>query len=383
MNIERVTSTVLSSYEYPNGGWVLVRVQTDDGVEGLGECFVPDSDGSGVFAAKEIIDRSLARVVLGQNVCDVRPIWESMYDVCRRLYDRRGLAIHSLSGIDMAVHDAAARTLGVPLYTLFGGKFRDRVRVYVSSIYVDPSQPEVAMETTRRYVAQGFTAIKYYGWPEFGEDLVADGSLLERIGEAAGAGTEVMLDLGRPRSLAEGVQVAQMIEGTGVNVRWWEEPFSSSDHVDDLAKLSERTIVPIAAGEQEITAFAFRDLIHRGAVDVVQPDLSWVGGPTEGMRIAELARLHNLPLVPHNWGTMVNFAASIHLVAVMPQGFLCEYPITARTPEASLCDTPSPMMTRLAKEPILVEDGYAHVPDGPGLGIELDEDIVTEHTCEA
>ena len=95
MIIERVTSTVLRSYEYPNGGWVLVRVTTDDGVEGLGECFVPDSVGSGVFAAKETVDRSLARVVLGRSVCDVRPIWESMYDVCRRLYDRRGPRIRA------------------------------------------------------------------------------------------------------------------------------------------------------------------------------------------------------------------------------------------------------------------------------------------------
>jgi D-galactarolactone cycloisomerase len=141
--------------------------------------------------------------------------------------------------------------------------------------------------------------------------------------------------------------------------------------------------VPIAAGEQEITAYAFRDLIHRGAVDVVQPDLSWVGGPTEALRISEIARLHNVPLVPHNWGSMVNFAASIHLVAAMPQGFLCEYPITARTPEAALTNASSPMMARPAKVPVLVEDGYARVPDGPGLGIELDEDVVREYTCEA
>lgn len=383
MRISELTSTVLRSYEYPNGGWVLVSVRTDDQVEGIGECFVPDRDGSGVFAAKDIIDRSLKRVVIGEDVRDIHRIWERMYRICCGLYDRRGMAIHALSGVDMAVHDAAAKTLDVPLCKMLGGCFRDRVRVYVSSIYVDLERPGIALDTTREYAAQGFTAIKYYGWVGFGEDMRRDAALLEEIGRAAGEGVEVMLDLGRPHSLSEAIRIARMIERSGVNVRWWEEPLSSSDNVDDLARLSERTEITIAAGEAELTAYAFRDLILKRAVDVLQPDLSWVGGLTEGRRIAEMARLFNVPVVPHNWGTMVNFAASIHLVAAMPQGFLCEYPITARTPKASITRTPSPMMTELAKKSIVIDQGYAIVPQEPGLGIELDDQIVRAYTCKA
>jgi D-galactarolactone cycloisomerase len=113
---------------------------------------------------------------------------------------------------------------------------------------------------------------------------------------------------------------------------------------------------------------------------VVQPDLSWVGGVTEGRRIAELARLFNVPLVPHNWGTMVNFAASIHLVAAMPAGFLCEYPITPRTDEPGVPQTPSPMMTELVRTGIVVEGGVAQVPQAPGLGIELDDEALERYT---
>ncbi len=381
MKISRITSTVLKSYEYPHGGWVLVRVETDAGVQGLGECFVPDDNASGVFAAKEIVDRSLARVVIGEGVLDTLLLWERMYAVCRGIYDRRGLAIHALSGVDMALHDAAARTLGLPLCVFLGGRFRDRVRVYVSSVYVDPARPEIALESTRHYAAQGFTAIKYYGWPGFGAALSRDAALLEKIGQAAGEGVEIMLDLGRPTSLSQAVRIARMLERSPVNIRWWEEPLSSSDNAAGLAALSERTDITVAAGEAELTAFAFRDLVLERAVDLLQPDLSWVGGLTEGRRIAELGRLFNIPVVPHNWGTMVNFAASIHLVAAMPQGFLCEYPITARTPDAAATGTPSPMMTMLARRPIVVDRGYALVPQDSGLGIELDEDMVRAHTC--
>ena len=177
MKIIDLTSVVLKSYEYPNGGWVLVRIQTEAGVEGIGECFVPDPHGGSARAAKELIDHSLRPVVLGKDVLDTQLIWEQMYEVCRGLYDRRGLAIHSISGVDQAVFDAAGKTLGVPVHKLLGGCFRDRVRVYVSSIWIDSQQPGAALEDTAAYVEQGYTAIKYWGWPDFGADLKRDARL--------------------------------------------------------------------------------------------------------------------------------------------------------------------------------------------------------------
>ena len=378
MKIVDLKAQVLQSYEYPNGGWVLVRVKTDEGVEGVGECFVPDRDGRGVWAVRDLIENSLGRVVLGEEVLDIEKVWEQIYQVCSRLYDRRGLAIHSLSGVDMALFDAAGKTLGVPVHRLLGGCFRDRVKVYVSSIWVDPEEPQVALERTARYAAENFTAIKYYGWIGFGERPRRDAALLVELRRAAGEEVELMLDLGRPASLTEAVKTARMIETCGAEIYWWEEPLSSSDDSDNLARLTAATDVTIAAGEAEMTAFGFRDLILKRAVDLLQPDLSWVGGLTEGKRIAELARLFNVPVVPHNWGTMVNFAASIHLVASMPRGFLCEYPITPRNATAPI---PSPMMTELARKPIVIEEGYARVPQEPGLGIELDEDAVSRYIC--
>jgi D-galactarolactone cycloisomerase len=252
--------------------------------------------------------------------------------------------------------------------------------VYVSSVWVDSTSPRPALEATARYVAEGYTAIKYYGWPDFGQDLRADAALLGELRRAAGDGIDLMLDLGRPRSLSLAIQAARMMEVSGAGVYWWEEPLSSSDSADDLAHLNERTDITIAAGESELTAFPFRDLLLKRAVGVLQPDLSWVGGVTEGRRIAELARLFNTPVVPHNWGTAINFAASVHLVAAMPDGLLCEYPITPRTWGQDGPGVPSPMMTDLAAVPVAVDHGHALVPRGPGLGIELNERVVEEYT---
>lgn len=378
MKITEVTSTILKSYEYPHGGWMLVRVKTAEGLEGIGECFVPDREGHGILAAQAVLEGSLKRVLIGVDPLDIEVLWERMYAVCRNLYDRRGLAIHALSGVDMALYDLAGKALRVPVHKLLGGRFRDRVKVYVSSIWVDEERPQPALDATVRYVAQGFRAIKYYGWPSFGHNPKRDSSLLKAIRQAAGEGIDLMLDLGRPASLAEAVKVARMIEASGAGIYWWEEPLCSSDDAEGLARLAASTDVTIAAGERELTAYAFRDLILRRTVDLLQPDLSWVGGLTEGKRIAEMARLFNVPLVPHNWGTMINFAASVHLVAAMPHGFLCEYPIAPRTSEAHIA---SPMMTELVRTPLTIENGYAVVPQGPGLGVELDEEAVRKYTC--
>lgn len=382
MKIAELKTTVLQSYEYPQGGWVLVRVRTEAGVEGVGECFVPDQTGRGVFAARQLIEHSFKQAVLGEDVLDVEKIWEQLYRICGGLYDRRGLAIHALSGVDLALYDAAGKTLGVPVHKLLGGCFRQRVRVYLSSIWVDPQSPQLALEDTARYAAAGFTGIKYYGWEGFGSQPRRDTQLLRQLRDTAGEEVELMLDLGRPQGLAEAVEVAGMIEDSGARIYWWEEPLSSSDDLENLARLSARTRVRIAAGEAELSAYAFRDLLLKNAVDVLQPDLSWVGGLTEGRRIAQLARLFKVPLVPHNWGTALHFAASIHLVAAMPAGFLCEYPIAPRARDRGGPQIPSPMMTELVRNPVVVEQGYALVPQGPGLGLELDEDAVARYTCQ-
>ena len=194
---------------------------------------------------------------------------------------------------------------------------------------------------------------------------------VKAVRDAIGYDIDLMVDgptaLNYPRAL----KLARVLEK--YEVFWWEEPLVRED-LDGYAKLAASVDMRIAAGEGERTRFGFRDLIEKRAVDVLQPDLSWVGGITEGERIAEMAYQSNMEWVPHHWGTIINMAASLHLVAARPDGFICEYGIGPRTmedmaPEEGL--EPSPMVTELPVEPFEVVNGCIRIPREPGLGIEL------------
>lgn len=370
--ITAVEAVPVAAPEYPSGAWIIVRLRTESGIEGIGECFVPDRNGCSVLAAKALIDESLGAAALGECVLEITRLWEKLYEICSRMYDRRGIAISALSGIDIACHDAAAKLLGIPVYQLLGGRCQNSIAVYLSCIYVDPLEPAGAIAETKHYAAAGFGILKYYGWPGFGDDEERDIGLLRNIRSAAGASVGLALDLGRSRSFAEAYRRACMIERADIGLRWWEEPLSSTDDRRSFVRLSNRTSLILAAGEAEITSAAHRDLLLADCIGLLQPDLTLVGGLTEGRRICDLGRAFQTIVAPHNWGTMINFAASLHLLTASSASSLCEYPITSRMPNPQRGLLPSPMMTELVSHDYRVERGQAFVPDSPGLGVKLD-----------
>jgi len=375
MSIVDVTSTVLRSYEYPFGGWLLIRVKTSEGVEGIGEAFIPNRTGDGVLAAKVLVDRGLRPLLVGEEALGIERLWEKMYANADTLYDRRGLAIHAISGVDMALWDAAGKALRLPVHTLLGGCFRERVRVYASALF-NLENPDVTVHEAQRYLDQGYTAMKF-GYGGFGHNHRKSVELVRRLRETVGEETDLIVDGPASLSVVEALRLARALEK--YNVYWYEEPLSRDD-LEGYVKLTAEAQVPIAAGEGEFTRFGFKKLLLTRAVDILQPDVSWVGGLTEAKRIVEMAHTWHTPFVPHNWGCAMNTYASIQLVASAPKGFLCEFPIGPRTHEAQLTATPSPMMTELPKEPTEVKKGYVEVPKKPGLGLELNEDAVKKHT---
>jgi len=376
MSIVDVTSTVLKSYEYPFGGWLLVRVKTSEGVEGIGEAFIPNRTGDGVWAAKVLVDNGLKPLLVGEEALGIERLWEKMYANASTLYDRRGLSIHAISGVDMALWDAAGKALKLPAHTLLGGAFRDKVRVYASALF-NLEKPEVTVREAQRYVEDGFTAMKF-GYGGFGHNYHKSVELVRRLRETIGDETDLIVDGPASLNVIEALRLARALEK--YDVLWYEEPLSRDD-LEGYVKLTAEAQVPIAAGEGEFTRFGFKELILSNAVDILQPDVSWVGGLTEAKRIVEMADTWHAPLVPHSWGCAMNTYASIQLVASMPRGFLCEFPIGPRTHEAQLTGTPSPMMTELPKEPIEVRKGYIEVPKTPGLGLELNEEAVKKYAC--
>jgi L-rhamnonate dehydratase len=342
---------------------LVVRIHTDEGITGIGEV---DSSPELVQAlvqapSSHAVAVSLRDVLIGEDPLDVERLWQKMY---RGLiyFGRRGIAIHAISGLDIALWDIKGQALGKPVYELLGTPHRTRVRAYASML-----MPDTTAEVTEAVTAlkeQSFTAVKL-GWGPLGKDTKQDVALAAAAKEAAGDGVEIMIDsgLGYVADAKRAIEVAREYEQIGIY--WLEEPFEP-DEYEAYAELADAVDIRVTAGEQDSTWWGFRELIDRAHVDLVQPDVTRCGGITETLRIAELAHSQGKETVPHAWKSGIIKAASLHCNAVMPDGIWQEY-----------CVADTPIAKRLTVQRLPIEaDGYVAVPSTPGLGVELDEDVL-------
>jgi L-alanine-DL-glutamate epimerase-like enolase superfamily enzyme len=300
---------------------------------------------------------------VGEDPLDIERLWQKMY-VGLIYIGRRGIALHALSGIDIALWDIKGKVEGKPISELLGGAKRDRVRAYASML-----MPDTTEETAERVSAlcnDGFTAVKL-GWGPLGKDAAHDVRLATAAKEAAGD-CEIMVDAGHGygSDARTAIGVARELEQLGI--LWLEEPFLP-DEYEAYAELADEVDIRVAAGEQDTTVWGFRELIERGHVDLVQPDVTRCGGITELLRIGELARAHGVETVPHAWKSGIIKAASLHVNAVLPDALFQEY-----------CVADTPINQTLVKERLPLDaDGFVAVPTGPGLGVELDEDVLERY----
>ncbi len=349
---------------------LVILVSTDEGITGIGEVdSAPDVVAALVRQpASHAVAQSLRGTLIGRDPLDVEGLWDAMY---RGLIyvGRRGIAIHAISGIDIALWDIKGKALGKPVSELLGTVRRDRVRAYASLL-----MPDTVEETSERVTGlreQGFTAIKL-GWGPLGEDAAHDVLLAAAAKEAAGPDVDVLIDagLGYGDDARTAIGVARELEALGIG--WLEEPFLP-DAYEAYAELADEVDIPIAAGEQDVTRWGFRELIERGHVDVVQPDVTRCGGITETLRIAELADERGVATVPHAWKSGIIKAASLHVNAVLPEARYQEY-----------CVAETPINTTLTVQRLPLEaDGCVAVPTAPGLGVELDEDVLASLRVDA
>lgn len=342
---------------------LVVRIHTDEGITGIGEV---DSSPELVQAlvqapSSHAVAVSLRDVLIGEDPMDVERLWQKMY---RGLiyFGRRGIAIHAISGLDIALWDIKGKALGKPVYELLGTPHRDRVRAYASML-----MPDTTAEVTEAITAlkeQNFTAVKL-GWGPLGKDSKQDVALAAAAKEAAGDGVEIMIDagLGYVADAKRAIEVAREYEQIGIY--WLEEPFEP-DEYEAYAELADAVDIRVTAGEQDATWWGFRELIDRAHVDLVQPDVTRCGGITETLKIAELAHSQGKETVPHAWKSGIIKAASLHCNAVMPDGIWQEY---------CVADTPIAKTLTVQRLPIEA-DGYVAVPTTPGLGVDLDEDVL-------
>jgi L-rhamnonate dehydratase len=348
---------------------LVVLVHTDEGITGIGEVdSAPEAVRAMIDApGSHAIANSLRDLVIGEDPLEIERLWHKMY---RGLIyvGRRGIALHAISGIDIALWDIKGKALGKPVCELIGTPRRSRVRAYASRLM--PDTPGEVREAVGALREQGFTAVKL-GWGPLGGDAGLDLELASAACEAAGEGVTILIDagLGYVADAQKAIGVARGLEELGVF--WFEEPFEP-DEYEAYAELADAVEIRVAAGEQDTTFWGFRELIERGHVDVVQPDVTRCGGITEMLRIAELAAGRGVETVPHAWKSGIIKAASLHVNAVLPEALFQEY-----------CVAETPINTLLTRERLPIDsEGFLTVPTSPGLGVELDLDVLERYRVD-
>ncbi len=342
-------------YTYAATGQIVVRVRTDDGVEGVGFSHAQPGPDLALYEAA----RALSQSAVGLDVWDVERLWDRMFQP--KIYGRRGLATRAMSAIDIAVWDAIGKTAGVSLHKLLGG-FTERVPVYVAGgYYVEGKGLEGLADELRSKVQAGARCVKMkIGGAPMSEDV-------ERIRvarEAIGPDVGLMIDANNAYTVVDAIRLARRAEK--YEPFWFEEPIHAEDY-EGLAKLRHSTSIPLATGENEYTRYGFRDLIASGGTDILQADATIMGGVTEWRHVASLASAHGIQMAPHG-----SSALHVHLVAAVSNGMIVEHGITEGKTE------------RLLESDIeLGADGMIAPPSGPGIGIRLNESVLKKHAYKA
>jgi L-rhamnonate dehydratase len=353
----------------------LIKITTDEGIVGWSDIETQPHTGKSVVDAPSggmIGFESLRAALVGEDPLEHERLWQKMYRYLG-YYGRQGVGMHMLSGADIALWDIAGKALGQPICKLLGAKYRDRVKAYASTLF--RPTPDDMKRAVEGYLERGFRAIKF-GWGAFGYDSKLDISLVKAAREAAGPDIDLMIDGGwygvsydnpyRPRAIKDWIKLIYELEEQNI---FWLEDFLHPEHFAGYGEVSRATrTLRIAAGEQLSGYNDFERLAVEGQVHTLQPDLSRCGGLTVGRQVADLAQRRGIDCVPHAWLTDILKAASLHLNAYLMNSLYLEFNVSSAS-----------LLNNLCKEGIAMVDGYIPVPTGPGLGIEVDEEMVAKY----
>jgi len=349
---------------------LLVKVATDEGIIGWGECFCHDAWP----ALIAMIQQVYKPLLIDNDPLAREVIWDTLYNWTRD-YGQKGTAVIALSGIDIALWDIAGKATGLAVHKLLGGPFRDRVQPYATGLYATEEalrNTSVLADEAARYVQEGFRAIKM----KIGFGPERDLEFVDAVRQAIGPETLLMVDANHAYDAATAIALGHTIEKH--NVAWFEEPVLP-ENLAGYRAVRRAVDMPIAGGEAEFTRYGFRDLISRGAVDIVQPDLCSMGGISEGWKVAAMAAAWGLRCMPHVWGTGVALAAALHFIAALPP----QPPsLNADGPMLELDRTENPLRDCILRDPLEITGCCAHVPQGIGLGVEVDEEQVKRYRAE-
>ncbi|MBY0523139.1 MAG: mandelate racemase/muconate lactonizing enzyme family protein [Gemmataceae bacterium] len=342
---------------------LVVRVSTDSGIVGVGEV---DSSPAVAKAAIEApmshkICRGLAECVLGEDPIEIDRLVHRMYEGTIFM-GRQGAVIQAMSGVEIALWDIFGKAVKRPVYQLLGGGFRKKFRAYASILFGDT--PKETEEIGKRWVGAGFKAVKF-GWGPMGQSEESDIAHVRAARRGIGPDAELMIDAGLCWDTATAIRRSKQFEE--FRPTWLEEPLHP-DNVEGYGRLVAQSPIKIAAGEEVCDIKEFQRLMDVGGIDVVQVDVTRMGGLARSKRVGwESAERHRL-CVNHSYKTGVNIAASLAFVAALPNSHYFEY-----------CVEQGALRQTLTKQRFPVVDGEIGVPEEPGLGVDLHESIVEKY----
>jgi galactonate dehydratase len=364
MNIKTVKTFLVDPGSHKH--WLFVKVETDDGRHGWGECYTQlDRD-----RAIELYVHQLGRYLAGRSPFDIKHFTYSAYT---DFGGKRGsMDLYcAISGLEQALWDIVGKATGQPVYRLLGGAFRPRIRVYANG-WARGADPAAVAAQAQAVVSRGFTALKFDPFPgpwrafidRKQERLAVD--KVKAVREAVGPEVEILVEVHRRLAPAHAIRVARLMEP--YTPFWYEEPVSVRD-LGGLVEAKRAIALPVVTGEELYTKTEFREVLERRAADILNPDVCNCGGILELREIAAMAEPYHIAVAPHNYNsTTVGLAATLHAAAGMPNFLITEYFVNFED-----------MGAAIARAPLRVEQGHIALPTAPGLGIDLDEAALARH----
>jgi len=343
--------------------WTFIKVETDEGLYGWGEA----SLGTQEMALKGCVE-DLKRLIVGRNPLEIEKM---RFEVYRDIYWKGGPVLMSaISGVEMAMWDIVGKYFNTPVYNLFGGKMRDRVKMYANGWFSGSKDPENFAKKAKETVALGVKALK---WDPFGkahmtltkEEMHNAVEIVGAVREAVGDKVDLLIECHGRFNPTTALQISRELEQ--FKPFCLEEP-CVPDNNDSTAYVRNRSNIPIAGGERIYSKYEFQDYFDKGCVDLVQPDVFHTGGLAEGKKIAAMAEARHIPISFHNPSGPVSNAAILQLAATVPNFVIHEIMLTDGS-----------FRKEVTNEEVVYSNGMIKIPDKPGLGIDVNEDVVLAH----
>ena len=372
MKISKIISYVLnedlekefffSQWEYSNRKICIVKIICDNGIVGWGEAYGPAT------VVKESVNY-IKQNIIGMNPLDSDIIWSTLF---RRVHDygRSGVFVSAISAIDIALWDIKGKYHKLPVSTLLGGSYREKIRPYATGLYFSDSKTltDDLCNEAMEYVNEGFKSIKM----KVGLNIKSDVNNVKAVRNTIGPDIELMIDSNHAYSYDEALKLSKKLEDQ--DIKWFEEPLSP-EFYDQYSEFKSKSLIPVAAGECEYLRYGFQKLLDKNCVDFLQMDICSCGGLTEAKRISALSSTKGVKVIPHTWGSGIAFYTAINFISNLE-------PIPGRLyNEDAYVEydrTENKIRENIIKNNITMKDGYISVNHKPGLGIDVDETYLNE-----